>query len=131
MNVSTMGYLKVLDTHDIDAAIARVTEALRVEGFGVVTAMDMEATFRGKLGLEFGTYRILGACNPALAHAALTTAPELGLLLPCNVVIRQVPGGLEVSTIKPTEMLRQLDRVEVAKVAHDADVRLKRAIDSL
>ncbi|TNF36654.1 MAG: DUF302 domain-containing protein [Deltaproteobacteria bacterium] len=120
-----------MDTNDMDDAVARVTEALKAEGFGVLTTIDVEATMRAKLGVEFGPYRILGACNPSLAHAALTHAPALGLLLPCNVTVRQVPGGMEVSFVKPTEMFQALDDPGLAKVAHDADVKLKRAVDAL
>ncbi|PKN56645.1 MAG: hypothetical protein CVU56_15020 [Deltaproteobacteria bacterium HGW-Deltaproteobacteria-14] len=126
-----MGYTTVLDTNDIDAAVARVTEALKGEGFGVLTTIDVEATLRAKLGVEFGPYRILGACNPKLAHAALTHAPALGLLLPCNVTVRTVPGGTEISIIKPTEMFQTLDDPGLAKVAHDADVSLSRVVEAL
>jgi len=131
MQLDSLGYKTVLDTNDIDAAVTRVTEALKAEGFGVLTTIDVEATFRAKLDVEFGPYRILGACNPKLAHAALTHAPALGLLLPCNVTVRQVQGGMEVSFIKPTEMFRALDDPGLSKIAHDADVRLKRAVDAL
>ena len=131
MGLENMGYTTVLDTTDMDVAVARVTEALKGEGFGVLTTIDVETTLRAKLGVEFGPYRILGACNPKLAHAALTHAPALGLLLPCNVTVRAVPGGMEVSIIKPTEMFQTLDEPGLAKIAHDADVNLSRVVEAL
>lgn len=131
MRLDSLGYTIVMDTTDIDDAVVRVTAALKAEGFGVLTNIDVETTLRTKLGVEFGPYRILGACNPSLAHAALSHAPALGLLLPCNVTVRSVPGGTEVSFIKPTEMFGALDDPGLTKIAHDVDVKLKRAVDAL
>src|SRR5512136_833674 len=89
-----------------DAAIAKVTEELKKEGFGILADIDVKATLKKKLDVDFRPYRILGACNPPLAHRALTIAPEVGLLLPCNVTVSQVEVGVtEISLVDPLAML--------------------------
>jgi uncharacterized protein (DUF302 family) len=89
----------------LDEAKATVTAALKEQGFGVLTEIDVRATLREKLGVELGPYVILGACNPQIAHRALTEDASIGLLLPCNVVLRAVPGGIEVSIVDPEVLL--------------------------
>ena len=117
---------------DFQAATARVTEALKVEGFGVLTEIDVKETLKKKLGVEFTPYKILGACNPPLAHRALTIAPEVGLLLPCNVIVRQVAEGqTEVSLIDPLGMMAFIDQPELQAVAQEARTKLDRVAASL
>lgn len=113
---------------------ARVEAALKEEGFGILTEMDVAATLRAKLGLEKPPYLILGACNPHLAARALEAEPEIGLLLPCNVVLREAKEGVEVLVQDPREMFRVLPeatREALAPVAEEARARLERALARL
>ncbi len=117
---------------DFDSALARTIEALKAEGFGVLTEIDVKETMKKKLGVEFPPYRILGACNPPLAHRALTTAPEVGLLLPCNVTVRQLEdGAVEVALVDPLSMLGIVSAAELQSVAEEAASRLKRVKEAL
>ncbi len=128
---STLGTTVRLNS-DFDAAIARVTEALKAEGFGVLTDIDVRATLQKKLEVDFRPYRILGACNPPLAYQALKTAPEVGLLLPCNVIVDQVESGaVEVSFIDPIAMLGVLSYPQLKEVAEQARLRLNRVAAAL
>ncbi len=131
MTQTALGTTVRLKTN-FDSAIARVTEALKVEGFGVLTEIDVKETMKKKLGVEFRPYKILGACNPPLAHRALTLAPETGLLLPCNVVVSQVDESTtDVSLIDPLAMLGVIANPELKPVAEEAQARLDRVAASL
>ena len=117
---------------DFGTAIGRVTEALKAEGFGVLTDIDVQETLKKKLAVDFHPYRILGACNPSLAYQALKTAPEVGLLLPCNVIVYQVENDMvEVSLIDPIAMLGVLSHPQLQTVAEDAHARLSRVAAAL
>lgn len=125
------GFSKHLSGTSVDDATARVTEALKAEGFGVLTEIDVKATLAKKLGVEFRPYRILGACNPGLAHRALQIDPAIGLILPCNVVVQEAEGGAEVLVIDPRAMFGAVDRPELEPVVAEADARLRRVVDAL
>jgi uncharacterized protein (DUF302 family) len=113
-------------------ALERVTAALKVEGFGVLTEIDVKETLRQKLGVDFRPYKILGACNPPLAHRALNTAPEVGLLLPCNVTVAEIePGLVEVAIADPMALLGVLPGAALRPIAEEARAKLNRVYASL
>jgi uncharacterized protein (DUF302 family) len=114
-----------------DAAVARVRQALAEQGFGVLTEIDVRATMKAKLGLDVPAQVILGACRPELAHRALTAAPSIAGLLPCNVVVREEGGHTVVEAIDPAAMAQLEDDPEVAQVAGEARTRIQHALDGL
>jgi uncharacterized protein (DUF302 family) len=117
---------------DMATAQERVTAALKTEGFGVLTEIDVKATFKQKLNVDFRPYKILGACNPTLANRALTITPDAGLLLPCNVTLSEVAEGvIEVSIVNPERMLEVLEIPELEEISCDAHDRLARVIAAL
>ncbi len=126
------GYVTTIQADDLEQALARVTAALKEEGFGILTEIDVRATLRKKLDVDFRPYRILGACNPPLAHQALRAEPWIGLLLPCNVVVQQrEDGAFEVGAIDPGTMVTLTDNPEIESVANEVDCKLRRVLESL
>lgn len=117
---------------DYETALRRTIEALKEEGFGILTEIDVKETLRKKIEVDFRPYKILGACNPSLAHRALTIAPEIGLLLPCNVTVAYVDDHFtEVSLVNPIAMLGFLNRAELEPVAKEAHARFERVLAAL
>ena len=114
-----------------EEAIPAVTAALKEEGFGVLTEIDVKSTLKAKIGAEFRKYVILGACNPNLANAALNTDLNIGLLLPCNVIVYEVGDGAVVSIVDPIQMLSVADQPDLAAVAAEARGKLARVAASL
>ena len=129
---SSYGFHCMLKPQSFAQAIALVTEALKSEGFGILTEIDVQATMKAKLGIDGRPYRILGACNPPLAHRALEAEPDIGLLLPCNVVVREEAGGrLVVGFMDPVAVLQMTSNPEVGRVAHEVRQRLERVRSAL
>lgn len=126
------GFEKRLDGTTFQHAVEKVTAALKIEGFGVLTEIDVQETLKQKIGVDFRRYVILGACNPNLAHRALAAEPQIGLLLPCNVVVQETPeGGVVVSIADPRAMFAMVNNAAVAPVAAEAEERLRRVIDAV
>jgi uncharacterized protein (DUF302 family) len=125
----------VLLKDDYDSSILKVTEALKAEGFGVLTNIDVKATLKKKIDADFRQYAILGACNPPLAHRALQSEPLVGLMLPCNVTVEAVNGGTLVNLINPKAMLLSnpllAENMALVEVANDAYERLVRVHQAL
>jgi uncharacterized protein (DUF302 family) len=116
----------------MDEAVRKTTEALKAEGFGILTTIDVQATMKAKLNLDQPPYVILGACNPQLAHRGLQAEPELGLLLPCNVIVYAEPDGTSrVSIVDPKQMMGMVQNTELAAVAEEAATRLRRVVAAL
>lgn len=126
-----LGMKAVLST-SFDDAIEKTTLALKAEGFGVLTRIDVDHTFKEKLNADFRRYVILGACNPPLAHRALSANADVGLLLPCNVTVQEENGQITVTAVDPEQMLSALRaEAEIAAVAAEAKTRLQRMVASL
>lgn len=131
MKDSDYGLRKDLPGMPFDQAVDYVTQALKSEGFGVLTTIDVKATMKEKLDVEHRPYVILGACNPHLAHQALSTDDNIGLLLPCNVVVAETADGSEVAIARPKAMLSIAGGEALGTFAEEAEERLGRVLDQL
>lgn len=112
-------------------AVENVTEALKTEGFGVLTTIDVQATMKEKLDLDYEPYTILGACNPTFAHQALEAEKEIGLLLPCNVIVYQTGAQVYVSAMLPSAAMSAVENDSIKDVAVEVEQRIKSVIDAL
>ena len=124
------GYSKIVSL-PFEEAITKVTEALATEGFGVLTAIDVKATMKKKLDLDYENYTILGACNPTFAHQALEAEKEIGLLLPCNVIVYQTGDDVHISVMLPSAAMSAVENNAIADVAVAVESKLISAIDAV
>ncbi len=124
------GHSRALGKVPFDGAVERITAALKEQGFGVLTRIDVQETMKQKLGVDFRRYVILGACNPQLAHRAFAVELSVGLLLPCNVTVFEDDAGeVVVQAVKPAAMLEVVRNPAMKPIADEADVRLRRALE--
>ncbi len=131
-NELSYGFKKILNA-SVEDAEAKVRDALAAEGFGVLSEIDIQAAFKTKLDVDFRPYRILGACNPPLAHQALTEEDDIGLLLPCNVVVYEgaEAGTSVVSILDPVQQLAVAGRDDLGPMAEEVQIRLKRVMEAV
>lgn len=115
----------------IDDVDARARKALADHGFGVLTEIDVKATMKKKLDVDMPAYRILGACNPTMAHQAIGIEPRVGAMLPCNVILREVEGGVEVSAIDPVASMQAIENAELTAVAGEVRDLLAKAVEAI
>jgi uncharacterized protein (DUF302 family) len=123
-------FSKTLDL-SMDEADAAVRDALKAKGFGVLTEIDIKATLKKKLDVDFRPYRILGACNPPLAYKALQSEAHIGLMLPCNVILQETDGGVEVAAVDPVASMQAVENDSLGDVAMDVQGRLREVIAGL
>ncbi len=119
---------RIIDSTDFEDVDARTRAALANHGFGVLTEIDVKATMKKKIDVDMDPYRILGACNPHMAHQAIGMEPKIGAMLPCNVILRAVDGGVEVSAIDPLESMRAIDNDELKAVAGEVRGMLSQVV---
>lgn len=124
-------YIAKTVSGEFDAVIDRVTEALKKEGFGVLTDIDVKATMKKKLDADFRPYRILGACNPKMALKALTAEDKIGVMLPCNVIVQQTDEGIEVAAVDPVASMQAVKNADLADIAGPVKAALARVVESL
>ena len=125
-------YFSKTITWSFDNAIQKVTEALKAEGFGILTEIDLKATLKKKLDVDFYNYKILGACNPAFAYKALVAEDKIGTMLPCNVIIQEkIAGQVEVSAVDPVASMQAIENIELTDIASEISKRLQKIIMDL
>ncbi len=121
----------LISSTDVEEVEPRVRQALSAYGFGVLTEIDVKATLKQKIGEDIAPYKILGACNPTMAHQAIGMEPRVGAMLPCNVILRQVGADVEVSAIDPVSSMQAIDNVELKAVAGQVRDLLQQVVDAL
>ena len=122
---------RIIDSNDFEDVDARTRAALAERGFGVLTEIDVKATMKKKLDVDMTPYRILGACNPNMAHQAIGMEPRIGAMLPCNVILREVEGGIEVSAIDPVASMQAIENDDLHNVAGQVRDMLNDVVNSI
>jgi len=122
---------KTLKNISFDEAIKKVTDALKEEGFGILTDIDIKETLKKKLGEDFRPYRILGACNPLFAYQALLAEDKIGAMLPCNVIVQQLEDGVEVAAVDPVASMQAVENKALEEIASEIRDKLRSVIDRL
>ncbi|MEP2773996.1 MAG: DUF302 domain-containing protein [Fulvivirga sp.] len=120
---------KTLTNVSFEEAIQKVTEALKEEGFGILTEIDVKETLKKKLDEDFRPYRILGACNPPFAHKALLAEDKIGAMLPCNVIVQQTDDGVEIAAVDPVASMQAVGNKDLAKIAEEIQSKLKSVVE--
>lgn len=129
---TAMGMSRKIEGAGFDEAVTRTKDALKVEGFGVLTEIDIQATLKEKIGVDFRPYQILGACNPVLSHQVLQANPEFGLLMPCNVVVEMEQDGVRVTMADPAAMAAMSEAsAAIQPIVVEARDKLKRALEAI
>ena len=124
------GFVKHIDL-PFDKVLTKVEEQLKNEGFGILTKIDVKKKLKEKLDIEFSSYVILGACNPRMAHQAISVEWDIGLLLPCNVIVYEKGQKVGVGIIKPTQVMKDIQNDELKRIATEVELKLKRVFDSI
>ena len=125
-------YFSKTIAESFDNAIQKVTEALKAEGFGILTEIDIKATLKKKLDVDFYNYKILGTCNPPFAYKALLAEDKIGVMLPCNVIVQEkVAGQVEVSAVDPAASMQAIENEKLADIATEIRARLQKIIEAL
>jgi uncharacterized protein (DUF302 family) len=124
-------YLAKTVNTSFEKAVERATEELKKEGFGILTEIDVQATLKKKLDVDFRPYLILGACNPPFAYQALQAEERIGAMLPCNVIVQQKDDGVEVAAVDPIASMAAVDNPGLAEIAKEVQARLRKVIDAL
>ena len=125
-------YIAKIVSGDFPAVVERAIDALKAEGFGILTEIDVKATMKKKLDVDFREYRILGACNPPLAHEALTADDKIGTMLPCNVIVQDLGGGkIEVAAIDPAISMENIGNPKLKMIAESVTGKLKRVVATI
>jgi len=123
-------FSKIVDS-SFDEAVSRVTEELKNEGFGILTQIDVQATLKKKLDVDFHQYLILGACNPAFAHQALQREDKIGTMLPCNVVIQEHAGQIEIAAVDPLASMKAIENADLQRIAGEVQEKLRRVVEKV
>jgi len=124
------GFVKKVDS-SFDKTLAKVEEELKQEGFKILTRIDVQEKFKEKLNIDFPRYLILGACNPKMAHRAISAEWDIGLLLPCNVIVYEKENSVWIGIMKPTQAMAGIKNEELKDVAHEVEMKLKRVFENM
>ena len=122
---------RLIESSDFDDVDARTRNALAAHGFGVLTEIDVKATMKKKLDIDMESYRILGACNPQMAHQAIGMEPKIGAMLPCNVILRAVEGGIQVSAVDPVSSMQAIENDDLKAVAGQVREMLDKVVQEI